>query len=91
MAVQPVKKGDVVYLAGDPCVAAYIVITGAVELTLSGGVTQKIGSGELFGEMSLKTSSALLESKMNCPNFSLTAFPFGLSVGFAIFLCIFYH
>lgn len=45
--------GQVIFSTGDPGDRAFVVVEGEVELSLDDAILNTIGSGGLFGEMSL--------------------------------------
>jgi CRP-like cAMP-binding protein len=46
-------EGGVVFIKGDPGDNAYIVASGAIEIREAGRVIERMGPGELFGEMAM--------------------------------------
>lgn len=57
MPVQSFQPGDIIFAEGDPPVAAYLLLTGEVEITLDSASgphgLARVGPGELFGDMAL--------------------------------------
>jgi CRP/FNR family cyclic AMP-dependent transcriptional regulator len=50
-------EGGVVFIKGDPGDNAYIVASGLIEIRESGRVIERMGPGELFGEMAVVDSA----------------------------------
>jgi CRP/FNR family cyclic AMP-dependent transcriptional regulator len=50
---QPYPAGQVIFSAGDPGTAFFVVLDGEVELRINGSVVGTLGPGEPFGEMAL--------------------------------------
>jgi CRP/FNR family cyclic AMP-dependent transcriptional regulator len=46
-------EGGVVFIKGDPGDNAYVVASGLIEIRESGRVIERMGPGELFGEMAV--------------------------------------
>lgn len=51
--VMRLQKGDVVFREGEPGGALYLVISGALRLTLRGREVAELGKSDVFGEMSI--------------------------------------
>ncbi len=52
-----VPAGSIIFSEGDQGAEMYGVVSGAVELTVRGGVIAKLGPEDVFGEMALIDSS----------------------------------
>lgn len=47
------RAGDVLFDVGDPAVAMYAVLSGEIEILVTGQVVERVAEGGMFGEVAL--------------------------------------
>lgn len=48
-----VREGDVIFAEGDPADFLYVILEGGIDIHVHGRRVQRLGPGEVFGEMAL--------------------------------------
>jgi len=63
------KAGEVIFRAGDPGDELFVIRDGTVGIEVKGGIVQRLGSSEIFGEMALveaRPRSATVVAETDC-------------------------
>ena len=68
--VRSCSSGNPIFRKGDPGDCMFVIVEGAVEIHFDGAVVDRLGAGEIFGEMALIDSeprSATAIAAADCP------------------------
>jgi CRP/FNR family transcriptional regulator, cyclic AMP receptor protein len=51
--IRSFSAGDSIFKEGDPGDCLFVIVEGTVEIHANGGVVDRLGAGDIFGEMAL--------------------------------------